>query len=119
MPWEWNLNDKRQEQWKKEREEYGFDERETWNLDYMFDLWFYEHLKMYDEVNCVNTNYYTFEYEGEKLTQQECIDYILDTLKRRLQRKEPNWDTEDLDMVAKEEEKMYQLIIKILPCLWW
>ena len=45
VPWEWNLNDKRQEQWKKEREEYGFDERETWNLDYMFDLWFYEHLK--------------------------------------------------------------------------
>ena len=41
----------------------------------------------------------------KKLTQQECIDYILDTLKRRLQRKEPNWDTEDLDMVAKEEEK--------------
>lgn len=34
----WNEDDVRQEQWVKEREEYGFDERETWALNFSFYL---------------------------------------------------------------------------------
>lgn len=34
----WSRNDERQNRWKEERAIYGFDERETWALDYSFYL---------------------------------------------------------------------------------
>lgn len=72
-------DDPRTEKWKEERDTYGFDQRETWNLDHQFAEWLYSRLKMYDEVNCVDTSYYTFTIGDETLTQQECMDRIMDT----------------------------------------
>lgn len=37
----------RQKKFMKEREEHGFDSRETWGLNYTFVTWLYEHLKVY------------------------------------------------------------------------
>lgn len=119
MPWNWNPDDIRQKEWVKEREKYGFDERETWDLDYSFHLWFYERLMMYNEINCIDTSYHKFKYKNEELTLQECIDFILETLKNKLLRDIIDWDKKTSDKIYKQEEKMYQLIIKILPCLWW
>lgn len=35
--------------WRHERQVYGFDSRECWNLDYTFYLWLYERLMKYLE----------------------------------------------------------------------
>ena len=48
-PQGWNKDDSRQERWCKEREIYGFDEKETWSMDFTFKLWLYERLSMYNE----------------------------------------------------------------------
>lgn len=80
-PQGWNPDDTRQEEWTNQRESYGFDERETWSLDYSFKLWLYERLSMFNEVNIINTLYHTFEYKNETLTFQDCVDRMLEGLK--------------------------------------
>ena len=68
--WLSNDNDKRISQWQKQREEWGFDEREVWDLRYAFALWLYERLKVYDEENIIDTSFHKFKYNGETLTFQ-------------------------------------------------
>lgn len=115
LPWLWCPGDARQEQWRKQQAKYGFDERETWSLNYAFRLWFYERLKMYNEINCIDTSFYKFEYDGVEYTQQECMDFILAAFEKTF--KDDNWDL-DNDTCA-EVYKAYQLVAKILPALWW
>ena len=52
-PQGWNKDDSRQERWIKEREIYGFDEKEIWSMDFTFKLWLYERLSMYNEVKTI------------------------------------------------------------------
>ncbi len=44
------LDDDRQDFWKEQKEKYGFDERETWNLYFRIALFIYPRLKMYSEI---------------------------------------------------------------------
>ena len=70
-------NDDRRPVWANERKVYGFDSRETWNLNDAFLKWLYERVKMYIEINCVDLMYHKFVYHGKTLTQQEVLDLIL------------------------------------------
>lgn len=80
-PYGWSEHTGRDEMWADQRKEYGFDERETWSLDTTFIYWLYERLRMFDEVNCINTDFHTFDISGETLTQQECIDTMINKCK--------------------------------------
>ena len=40
-------SDSRKKLFKKQREKYGFDERETWSMDYTTITWLYTHLERY------------------------------------------------------------------------
>ena len=81
-PYGWSKGTGRDEMWDKQREEYGFDERETWSLDYTFIYWLYERLRMFNEVNCIkNTDIHKFKVNGVMMTQQECIDIMIDKCK--------------------------------------
>ena len=56
-PYDFECDDEiRNQKWEKEREECGFDERETWNLDFTFFCWLYERLMKYKEVSPVDLN---------------------------------------------------------------
>ncbi len=109
-------DDPRQEKWTQEREEYGFDERETWDLDSAFYCWLYERLKMYLDVNCVDLTYHKFEYEGEELTQQECIDRMIHGCEIYF-KQQNDWN------ISEEDQKAINDIAKIwaivLPAMWW
>ena len=111
-------DDERQERWVKEQEEYGFDERETWSLDHAFYCWLYERLKMYVEraSKIVQLDFHKFEYEGEELTQQECID-------RMIYGCEVYFAQEDEWNISEEDRKIISDIAKIwaivLPAMWW
>lgn len=81
-PYGWAEHTGRDEMWAEQRKEYGFDERETWSLDYTFIYWLYERLKMYNKVNCINTDFHKFKVNGVEMTQQECIDAMIDKCKK-------------------------------------
>ena len=73
----------REEEWKKQRETYGIDERSTWNWSDDFMDYMYIHLEMFNRVNCVafDSEYETIEFEGKKITIQQAMDEILDWMK--------------------------------------
>jgi len=43
--WNGMKKDDRQPKWKEQQNKYGFDERETWSLDFTFIAWIYPRLK--------------------------------------------------------------------------
>lgn len=111
-------SDSREDYWKIEREEYGFDSRETWALDYSFKLWLYERLCMYNEINNVDTSFHKFEYKGKTLTLQDCIDRMIEGLKLDLTLDEYDKKRDD----AKIQEKIDDVVQIFALCyryLWW
>lgn len=115
--WNTDIGDSRFPEWEKQREEWGFDERETWNLTYAFELWLYERLKVYDEINIVDTrsDMHQFEYRGAILDFQDCIDRMLEGLKIKLT--DDNWWK---DKTKKEQvEDILPLFVLCYNCLWW
>lgn len=113
--WCTEINDARLPAWQKQREEFGFDDRETWSLDYSFHLWLYERLRRYDEINIVDTSFHKFEYNGETLTFQDCIDRMLEGLKIEL--------TTDYYNQTDEQKKKVDDVVNIFAlcyrALWW
>ena len=105
----------REEQWGKQRKEYGFDERETWAIDHYLYMWLYERLKMYDEINIVNTEFHKYNYEEEEITLQNCIDRMIEGTKIAI-------TVDDYEM-CEEQRKKVNDVTKILSLcineLWW
>lgn len=112
----WNEEDKRQEKWTEERNTYGFDERETWALDFTFYCWLYERLKMYLDVNITDLTFHKFEYEDETLTQEECIN-------RMIKGCEIYFEEDGRWPISEENQKAMDDVAKIwaivLPAMWW
>lgn len=111
-------NDKRKTEWEQQREVYGFDERETWNMGTTFMEWLYSHLKMYDEINIVNTSYHTFEFQGKTYTQQELMDLIMEKCEYFLLNQDKPYL--NLENKAYEEAKIaIQAFAEVFPAMWW
>lgn len=106
--------DKRNKKWKKERKKYGFDSRETWNLDSTMAELLYERLKMFNEVNIIDTSCHTVEVDDVKMSMQEAIDELLKALKARL--------TEDsLEVIYNNEVRAWTIWLKLIEkgIMWW
>ena len=69
FPEKWE-SDTRQKEWDEQRHIYGFDERDTWSLDYSFYLWLYERTKMFLEVASIDLNCHKFDFKGKEYTQK-------------------------------------------------
>ena len=112
----WNSDDPRQGKWARERDIYGFDERETWALDHAFACWLYERLKMYLEIDAVNLDFHKFDIDGETLTQNEVIKRILSLLEESFKNSEDasKYD-ESCDNIA-EAARLWAIIIN---ACWW
>ena len=110
------INDARQKTWYNERRKYGFDSRETWNLNSVFYIWSYEHLMMYKEKasKIVDLEFYKFEYKGETLTQIECIDRMIEGCKLYIQNDEP-YDKE----IQEKIKSVVEIWAMVLPYMWW
>lgn len=114
LPWNWCPNDDREKEWKKQREKYGFDSRDTWSLDYTIIALIYPRLKMYKEINGLES-FCKFNYKGKEFTEEECIDIVLEGFKIRLL-KEPQFMTEK-EWIKYEDARM--LFAMVMPALWW
>ena len=114
-PYGWNKDDKRNDEWSKQREEYGFDERETWSLDSTFFYWLYERISMYNEISPVDTNntFIKIRYKDKEITFQECIDILLENCKTIILSQ--NIDTS----VRNIEKDVLELWSKSYKLFWW
>ena len=76
-------DDERQAVWAKEREVYGFDSTETWDLNSAFYAWLYEHLRMYVDKasDVVNLHYHKFKWKDEELSQISGLEMQLEISK--------------------------------------
>jgi len=96
---------------------YGFPETETYDLDYTFCLWAYEHLKMYVEKAAPNVDltYHKFTYKDKEYTEIELIEKLLQLIEE--------FGIKSDFCTYLDEEKKYEEIGEIwailLPALWW
>lgn len=114
--------DKRMAEWAKERQQYGFDSRETWNFDATLFEFLYTRLKMFDRVNNIDTQLdtvvstvYGKSAPGHRISLQTFLNRILADLEQLLL-------CDELD----DEEKRMELGKKILSglsecifAIWW
>ena len=106
-----NNKDKRWVKWQEERVQYGFDSRETWNIDYLLVEWIYTRFKMFVERANVDLEYYKFKLDDEEVTQLEAINLIVAECERLLLNKD--------DAKNRFNKKIWNLIVDILPHMWW
>lgn len=106
-------DDPRSDKWAMEREEYGFDVRETWNLDNTFVEWIYTRVLMYKERNCVDTSFHKVSYKDSSITQEEAMDMILSLSKQIL------LDMDNDELRLKNFREICDLWKEILPLMWW
>lgn len=104
-------DDERNEQFKKEIKEYGFASYETWNLDITFVEFLYIMFRMYDDYNCIDTHFHHFEVEDEDWDMQKGIDYIIETTKNYLITRK--------FFDSKLDDKLYDVLKKLMPLMWW
>jgi hypothetical protein len=119
LPWEMLANDKRQKLWKKERAEYGFDERDTWSLNYTLALLIYERLKFYRlyapvEMDAKNAHEYVFL--GSEVKLGTAIDRVLSGFEAYI--KHDKFGPEYEEIYA-EYIQCWALLGVIQPSLWW
>lgn len=110
-------DDKRLKKWEKEREIYGFDDRETWDLQHTFYLWLYERLMKYVESASpiVNLEYHKFEFKGKEYTQIEMIDMMLERLRFVFSSSYVDFEPESIEK-AREIGEIWAIV---LPAMWW
>ena len=106
-------DDPRQERWIKQREEYGFDDRETWSLDITIFQFLYTRLMMYKEIGgqVVDLSYHKFNYDGNEVSLGDAINIIINECKRMIQ-------AEFLNR-TRFDPKIWTLLGDIMPALWW
>lgn len=140
---------KRRKRFKKQKEEYGFDERETWNLNFTTITWLYSHLERLLEWNTVvdyyNTSHiYTIpviikekgEYQYKVVEDEDgYFDLIFKTEDKKLPigsiveiileyfeyyLRDDSWNfTEEYAMASELAKHGIKLYAEIFQSLWW
>ena len=81
-PYDFYYNDEvRSQKWESERQEYGFDEREMWLLDFTFFCWLYERLKKYKEVNHTDLTSKIIKVNNEEKNLEEWVNLMISNSK--------------------------------------
>ena len=69
------------QKWEKEREQFSFDEREMWLLDFTFFCWLYERLKKYKEVNHTDLTCKIIKVNNEEKNLEEWVNLMISNSK--------------------------------------
>ena len=113
-PYDFEFDDEiRNQKWESERLEYGFDEREMWNLDFTFFCWLYERLRKYREVSPADLSCKIVKVNNEEKNLGEWIDIMINNSEALIL----------LDMYSEENIKLAEFTIEIFKqtifYLWW
>ena len=71
----------RNKKWESERQEFSFDEREMWLLDFTFFCWLYEHLRKYREVSPVDLTSKIIKVNNEEKNLEEWVNLMISNSK--------------------------------------
>lgn len=112
-------NDARIDKWDEQRKQYGFDERETWNLDRTFIEWIYTRFMMYKELSIVDTSFHRISYKEQKITQGEAIDKVLNLAEEILKSEPSAWNKIINEMVFENLREICEILKELLPYMWW
>lgn len=109
------VDDTRMVDWAAERAIYGFDSRETWNLEVMFIEWIYTRVSMYKEKAgyMINTDVHNIKYRDKQITQGDAMDLILELAKAIL------LDIDNCELFLKNSQEICDLWKEVLPYMWW
>ena len=122
-PQGFSLNEKKAKEYAEQRKVYGFDARNTYSLDLTIKLYLYENLCMYNEVNKIDTSYHKYQFKGEEITLQDCIDRMLESLKLDITTplicEARNGDSEEAIKAQEKMNEWLELIPICLRDLWW
>lgn len=118
----WIYDKKEEEKLKKNKRKYGFDDRETYNLDTTFYQWLYERLVRYKELASKIIDFksdysHRWDYKGKSLNQIELIDKAIALLEEYFTT-DGKTLKEDLALMNKALEAA-QIFVMILPAMWW
>ena len=113
-PYDFECDDEiRNQKWEKERLEYGFDERETWSLDFTFFCWLYERLMKYKEVSLVDLTHKIVKVNNEEKTLDEWVDIMINNAESLIL----------VDIYSEEKINLAEFTIEIFKqtifYLWW
>lgn len=110
---ELNKDDKRQETFKQQRLERGFDDTETWNLDYTIASFILPRLKRFKQVvNCYPDDI-TFE------EWQNVLDKMIYAFELRVKEDDESWTLEEEKANYKKIREGLNLFTKYYFSLWW
>ena len=113
-PYDFYYDDEvRSQKWESERQEFSFDEREMWLLDFTFFCWLYERLKKYKEVSPVDLSCKIVKVNNEEKNLDEWLDIMINNTEALIL----------LDMYSEENIKLAEFTIEIFKqtifYLWW
>ena len=81
-PYDFYYDDEvRSQKWESERQEFSFDEREMWLLDFTFFCWLYERLKKYKEVNHTDLIHKIIKINDKEKNLEEWINLMISNSK--------------------------------------
>ena len=81
-PYDFYYDDEvRSQKWESERQEFSFDEREMWLLDFTFFCWLYERLKKYKEVNYTDLIHKIIKINDKEKSLEEWVKLMISNSK--------------------------------------
>ena len=81
-PYDFYYDDEvRSQKWESERQEFSFDEREMWLLDFTFFCWLYERLKKYKEVNHTDLIHKIIKINDKEKNLEEWVNLMISNSK--------------------------------------
>ena len=81
-PYDFYYDDEvRSQKWESERQEFSFDEREIWLLDFTFFCWLYERLKKYKEVNHTDLIHKIIKINDKEKSLEEWVNLMISNSK--------------------------------------
>ena len=99
-----------------ERRKYGFDHRETVNMDLIFAEWLYSRLMMLMEQTMDDLTFHSIEFEGTTYTIEQAFLCILAAAKKYIRYNEMIW--EDRAGLCEENEEQIYSEMKAATRLW-
>ena len=113
-PYDFYYDDEvRSQKWESERQEFSFDEREMWLLDFTFFCWLYERLKKYKEVNHTDLIHKIIKINDKEKSLEEWVNLMISNSK----------DLILANIYSEENVKLAEFTIEIFKqtifYLWW
>lgn len=110
LPWNFRVSKSKKKAFKKQREEHGFDARDTWDLDSTLAYLIYPRLKMYAEESQAVGDEGVYEFENVKYSLDELINMCLKEFESYFT--EQNSDQPHL-------KRAFEILAATVHSLWW